>query len=231
MSCTTITLGDLYETSQPEDEDGTAEVFKQVTHPAGHRDSCDTVAAGHNSCCKSPPSDRISIGTLISECTQGDNELNKSLSSMNIAQTCSTSAVEGADDNGSCQCGCEKNEHGCCSCCQECSGVGDDECPCKQSGKCSCACCGNGAECMKADAPCAEQGLVELTLDEQIEAFEEQLAAMGDPITSSAHAEGPVIRNSIHTTYAELHSAAGPELVHKMRLALNDIPEVRTFWQ
>ncbi len=76
---------------------------------------------------------------------------------------------------------------------------------------------------------CAEQDKIELSLDQQIQAFEEQLAAMGDqfaPTSTDTHAEGPVIRNLIHLTCSELHNAAAPDLVHKMRLALKDIPGV-----
>ena len=226
---TTITLGEIYETPGLENEDGTAALCEQVTSPADHGDSC--TAAEHCSSFVGPTSDRISIGTLISEClrseTEGDEELNESLSNMKIAPAASTAAAacddQAADD--SCQCGCDKNDHGCCSCCQDCSGC--DECQCKESGRCSCSCCNkNGVTC------CAEQDKTELSLDQQIEAFEEQLAAMGDQFapsstsTTTTHVEGPVIRNSIHSTYSELHNAAPADLVHKMRLALNDIPGV-----
>jgi hypothetical protein len=238
MSSTTITLGEIYETTGLENEDGIAALCEQVTSPADHGYSCTD--AEHSSSCVAPSTDRISIGTLISECmrseTEEDDELNESLSNMKIAPAaCNTAAPapaaacdddEAADD--SCKCGCDKNDHGCCSCCQDCNGC--DECPCKESGKCSCSCCNNnnktGMTC------CAEKDNIELSLDQQIQAFEEQLAAMGDQFAPSStgtdtHAEGPpVIRNSIHSTYSELHNAAAPDLVHKMRLALKDIPEV-----
>jgi hypothetical protein len=230
---TTITLGEIYETPGLENEDGTAALCEQVNSPADHGDSCTD--AEHSSSGVAPATDRISIGTLISECmrseTEGDDELNESLSNMKLERACSTALAAACDDDktadDSCQCGCDKNDHGCCSCCQDCNGC--NECPCKESGKCSCSCCNNnnvGVTC------CAEQDKIELSLDQQIQAFEEQLAAMGDQFAPSftdtdTRAEGPtVIRNSIHSTYSELHNAAAPDLVHKMRLALKDIPEV-----
>ncbi len=161
----------------------------------------------------------ICIGELISECmrnaTATDDELNESLSNMRInTGACAT------DD--CCACWCTQNEHRCCACCKDCSG--DDGCQCTEDGnKCSCDCC-NGEGCNAQPAAPVVASEEELTLDQQIKAFEEQLAAMEDP---GQQQHGTPVRNSIHHAYSELHNAAAPDLVHRMRLALKDIPEVR----
>jgi hypothetical protein len=75
------------------------------------------------------------------------------------------------------------------------------------------------AVCQLQQAPDPESKLhdTSLTLEQQIEEFEKQIATM----------EGlPASNDSVHSTYAELHSPAPHELVHKMRLAMKDIPEV-----
>ncbi len=59
MSSTTITLGEIYETTGLENEDGTAALCEQVTSPADHWDSCTD--AEHSSSCVAPATDRISI--------------------------------------------------------------------------------------------------------------------------------------------------------------------------
>ena len=104
-------------------------------------------------------------------------------------------------------------------------------------GKCKpgqCKCPETCKGCPQADG----QDQDELPLDQQIAAFEEQLASLeksypdgnlGKGVDDNARTSSslPVIINAIHTTYAELHNAASPELVNKMRIALNEIPEVR----
>lgn len=100
-------------------------------------------------------------------------------------------------------------------------------------------------------AKCAEEGCTadehaphSPTLDQEFAAFEEQMASMmlmpsnldesNDPdhvlpqTTKDGFKDDVVgINDTLHSTYAELHSAASPDLVHRMRLAMKDMPEVR----
>jgi hypothetical protein len=104
------------------------------------------------------------------------------------------------------------------------------ECKCPESCKGCPQSTDEDEECKDDDEP---------TLAQQIEAFEKHLASldishpedhskavqMKDEVMKASSV--PIIINAIHTTYAELHSAASPELVNKMRLAMKEIPEVR----
>ncbi len=96
----------------------------------------------------------------------------------------------------------------------------------------------NAMMCMSVNQNTSHSSCTSPTLNEQIEEFEKQLANMEYNGYSSSDEEAGItetasfglplagFNNPIHSTYAELQNAAPADLVHKMRLAMKDIPKV-----